>query len=1025
MNGFKAQGATKPTAMGSLLQAATYGATVPVIYGQTQSPLLAIWAANLRQGTSNKKLKNFIAKLKGNEGYEENVDFLLGHNPIMGVLQFMVNGGLYPLNFTSHTFTGIFTNVGTVLTIPDSNFYMVIAVTTPVAYSFAVDDYGGQGPQTLSGTYDVPLWNDFEVGPDPTGNSGYRNIPYVYTWNPADGPNVTINGAAFSSVTVYYAQLTSATSNQPPATKLRLAFESQLGSGTEYADAPAPFDAQQIIYPQFAGCGSSDIDLGVAGAIPQLQPEVRGKWGIYPSGDGDFVDMIEDIFKSGLAQAAIGATSAFTQMERGLSSYDMPGCVQKKQLQGLFYGGGGAYNLPNMAGNFLVVIWTVGNPDTSTLGISSTNGETWTPVFGTGLGYQVWYAAAIGGGINTVTGTGGAGASVFTLLEIQGVDTFDSVSIGSVPSGNATITTTNQQNFAEYMLAISVTGFASGNLLNAAPDLALWDTIIGPPPELSGTLLGLQIAQERVVYAPATYSIENNFVNPNIPGSMAILAFKATQPANYPKPLGDFIDLPSLEIVRQQCRANGLWGSLSMSSQSAASDWLKSLYSAANAAPVFLGNKLYSIPYSEVSAAGNGALYTAPTASGPLANLNANNGDFTTTPELQTGSRINLPNVLQLQIISREANYTQVVVAQPESASIALYGVRKADPVVNNAIQDTSVALLILGIMVRRNQYGGDTYTFSLNAKWSLLAPMDLVTLTDSLTGILNVPGRLTSISEQDDASFQCEAEPFVYGMCSPTPFVPSPTSPTVNPAPVTNSAGNVNTPIIFEPTPQLYGNANQGQLWIVLSSGNSEYGGSQVYVSTDGGSSYNPLGNPVSGSAVTGVSTADWPAATDPDTTHNLALDLTESDGTLLSYAVSDENNFVYPCYIAGGGQPIPYELMTYAVATLTAANKYTLMATGGGTNQLRRGVFGAPQPAVGFDHPSGSRFAFLNPSGIGILKVAMQPTWIGVALYFKVLSFNTFGGAVQSLADVSAYTYTPLGTSGQGVNLSLVNGA
>jgi hypothetical protein len=47
---FKTQAQQRPTAMGTLLQASAYGATIPVIYGQTQSNLLAIWAANLRQG---------------------------------------------------------------------------------------------------------------------------------------------------------------------------------------------------------------------------------------------------------------------------------------------------------------------------------------------------------------------------------------------------------------------------------------------------------------------------------------------------------------------------------------------------------------------------------------------------------------------------------------------------------------------------------------------------------------------------------------------------------------------------------------------------------------------------------------------------------------------------------------------------------------------------------------------------------------------------------------------------------------
>ena len=56
-----------------------------------------------------------------------------------------------------------------------------------------------------------------------------------------------------------------------------------------------------------------------------------------------------------------------------------------------------------------------------------------------------------------------------------------------------------------------------------------------------------------------------------------------------------------------------------MNSQSSASDWIKTLAAAADAAPVYLGSKFFLIPYSEVSAAGNGAFYQAPTADGPVA----------------------------------------------------------------------------------------------------------------------------------------------------------------------------------------------------------------------------------------------------------------------------------------------------------------------------------------------------------------------------------------------------------------------
>jgi hypothetical protein len=145
-----------------------------------------------------------------------------------------------------------------------------------------------------------------------------------------------------------------------------------------------------------------------------------------------------------------------------------------------------------------------------------------------------------------------------------------------------------------------------------------------------------------------------------------------------------------------------------------------------------------------------------------------------------------------------------------------------------------------------------------------------------------------------------------------------------------------------------------------------------------------------------------------------------------LQSFAVADEDNFLYPCYIAGGGAgAIPYELMTYAVATLTAANKYTLKATGGGTNHLDRAVYNPPASGgAGVDHPIGSRWAFLPPSGQGILKLPLQPAWIGTTIHLKFVPFNTFGVASGDLSTATAYAYTVLGTSGAGPQLFRVNG-
>lgn len=1249
----KNQASQRPTAFGSMLQASTYGMAIPEIYGLIQSPLLAIWANNLRQGGSTKKFKQMK---KGITAYCENIDFLLGKNPILGVMQMWNNGGKLPLTFTK--FQQTVTAPGPAsITVSDSHFYAVVGVTLTQDYSQAVNDYGGSGAATLSGAYEVPLWNRAFAGSDPTDSHDYRNFPFLYRWIPSDGATVYFDQWPYGpmgsgTLTIYYAQLMAATSYHPPAAKLRLAFESILGSGDEYAG----YSAQQIQYPWYAGMGSPDIDLGSAGAIPAIKAEVQGKWGIYPSGDCDYVDIIEDICKSGIAQASLGGNLNFGTVQHGCGAYDFPGPIQKKMATG---NSGGlpaiAYDLPNTAGNILVAIAS----GSTAPSISSSNGETWTPVIpGSGGTQQMWYATAAGGN-NTVTIAGAGASATALIMEIGGAGSADQTTatfLGVVSNASGSLLKNVSSSLGPYQCAslwnnfsliaplpadavikgiypvmkaavtvsTCVAGLTYGNNLNldiyatgtmggngfAYPagrgtsfaSTELWSDSIGtdlsalnglemgaelkaslnsnfgndtigvsacgfavlyssatapggtppianpftPPagqyfgwalpggaqgsgtqtmhPFASGTN-GTQSATEaaaawtpsssstqvvsvsstgaftaaaasantgdgsvasttspgspsfllaapfygsgapagaavakwnalteanifgnspttfqahgRVVKNPGSYA----YVAPGSATMLAMLAIKPSQPPTYPNPLGGFIDPVTREQTRAQCRAAGLWGSLSMSSQQAASNWIGQLAQAANCAPAFSGFRLKLIPRSEASAAGNGAVYIAPTASGPVADLDADNGDFFAGPgepaiKCTRKARIDTDTVLQMQHLSRSSDYQQVVTAVPDPAGIARYGTRKKDPETNNAVVDVSVARSILGIEVRRRNYVEQVgYSFTLNARWGYLEAMDLITITDRAQGIVKVPVRLTSVEENDSYALSCEAEPFVYGVHAPQAIVATAPSPYSGSDAVSETAGNVNAPIIFEAVPRLYGNAAQAQLWLVISSSAANYGGCQVYASTDSGSSYNPIGDPLTGGAVTGSLTADWPAHADPDTVNDLPVDLTESKGALDSYAVSDEDNFVYPCYVEGQqlavkmngvviAQPdyeglmngtliwaaVGYELMTYASAVLTATNKYTLKATGSG-NKLRRAAFDAPAVGQGCDHPSGKRWAFLSPSGIGILKVGMDSVWVGKELFFKICSFNSFGAAAQSLADVPAYTYVPSG--------------
>lgn len=1461
MIGGKTAAQTRPSALGSLTQSSTYGATIPSIYGLMKSSFLAIWAQNLREGGSGKKWKN---KKKGITTYVENIDFLLGQNPILGMMQGWVNATKLPLNFVSYN-ASVASGYGAAsYTISDPYFYAVVAVTGSSAFSETFNDYGSPGPNSVSGTFEIPFWNMAFNGPDPTNGSASRAWPFVYYWDPTDGATVYTPGLAagaiapgilINQVNIYYAQLSSALRHVSPAAYLRLTFEPTLADGPEYtgdiAGTSTPLSSQQILMPQYAGCGSADFDLGSSGAIPDTRPEVQGSYGVYSTGDADFADMIEDIVKSGIAQTGIGDTgNSQGPIQHGASAFDFPGCIQKNMAAGVKQIASLPFYRANVAGNILLGMWQ-GLPGPSvnsvsgssinqiycpneeyvnTINIEAVSGPSGIKVGDCGVvvvyaqssnvvyNAQVqsitdpygntWYCPQTGGpastntsvltgfpcgGVNAiasictarmataippntsfsilvtfetgypgdacvldayfmnVTGIalGGSGSNEPAYLNgataVLGGDSKQFQSNASEPTSNlfyVSIACLEQLGSLETYIVepppgyMNIPGFgptinvATFNNVNSASATDLWTQFantgwgvvqIGftvPPPtttdiplfsdtagnnwqvidsgydasggsqwnfsyayaqaadpgnvvsltpapstgvpqylciaELAGVdtfdtssaanglvgylvptvavgkpeiLVAMQLApnvlagtyqsdprwkslfnfnsnqvsnmpgfaQIRTVWAPTVPGVQKNLLawsqnyeqsvwllndvatptpdsvtdpaggntaealvataggnpflqqsinlsalsvgetltfsvwlktpvvgglsvavgfdasgtakgvvrpsvtsgwqrfsttytivsgdlasffaplvgdgaiiggswlssgqeldvwgaqvefgsvatsyspnpnslvisNNNINGftRMIVAGFKLMGTATTPNAFGNFIDDSSMQICRTQARAYGLYGSLTMLTQKDCRDWMKDLYSSMNSAPFFSGDVLKQAPYGEQSMCGNGAVYVAPTSTGPIQTLSDLNGDFIGDSKkpvvtISRKAQFDAPNILQYEILNRSTDYNPVVVSQPEPGSIALYGVRKQDPEQHYEIADTSIARILLGIAVRRQNYIRNTAKFVTDVRKVLLEPMDLINLIESKNA-LNAPFRLTSVSIGANWQIECEAEPYVFGVHAPLPVVAASLSP--NTPTAMNDPGNVNTPIIFEPVPRLYGSTAQAQLWAVISGSSPDYAGCIAYVSIDGGSSYQAVTNlatggtsaAVNGNGITGYTTADWPSADDPDTTNNLAVNLTESLGSLVAYTAADRDNFAYPCYIAGGNASIPYALLTYNSATLTSANNYTLNATGAG-NAIRRCVFGAPVAAPGpdVDHPTNSRFASLGNAGQaaapGLMKLAMDPKWIGVTLYFKFLPVNTFGNTTQQLSAITAYAYTPTGTPG-----------
>jgi len=199
---------------------------------------------------------------------------------------------------------------------------------------------------------------------------------------------------------------------------------------------------------------------------------------------------------------------------------------------------------------------------------------------------------------------------------------------------------------------------------------------------------------------------------------------------------------------------------------------------------------------------------------------------------------------------------------------------------------------------------------------------------------------------------------------------------------------GATNPPILFEPPPALSG--GDLEVWIIASGG-PNWGGCQVWVSTDG-NTYAYAGTIYRGGRQ-GVLTATLPSHADPDTANTLAVDLTQSQGQLLSGTMADADSFVTLVYTDG-------ELLSFQTATLTGSYKYNL-------SYLRRGVYGTPIGA----HSAGATFARFGPNDPSLFKYVYPQSFVGQTIQVKLPSFNIFGQAMQSLAGLTPTSYTLTG--------------
>ena len=371
-------------------------------------------------------------------------------------------------------------------------------------------------------------------------------------------------------------------------------------------------------------------------------------------------------------------------------------------------------------------------------------------------------------------------------------------------------------------------------------------------------------------------------------------------------------------------------------------------------------------------------------------------------------------NRLGIEFLNRANNYDPETVYRELQDDIQNSGVRTDDVLQAHEICDPLVATLVAQMRLQRQFTVVNEYRFKLDSRYFLLDPLDIVSLTDTKTGLNALPVRIVSIAEATkDWKLSIVAEDL--GV----------TTPALYPAqPRRGQAGgiggsvpvDINPPIIFEPTVTLANLSHGlGELWFAVSgqNGNESWGGYYVYMSEDGITydliaGQGPQGNAQQGPATMGTLISSLArSTTNPDVaTNTIAVDLSESAGTLVGTTDALAKTYHNLCYVDG-------EFISFANAgagSFTGAFNLTY---------LYRHLFGT----INRLHAVAGNFAYLGyPTLIdpGIFRWKYPSALVGKTLFFQFCSFNQSTQEVQPLGTGAVYTYT---ISGVGVKVGKAN--
>jgi hypothetical protein len=443
--------------------------------------------------------------------------------------------------------------------------------------------------------------------------------------------------------------------------------------------------------------------------------------------------------------------------------------------------------------------------------------------------------------------------------------------------------------------------------------------------------------------------------------------------------------LADLSLYSDYCLSSGLLLSVNISEQRPAIEYLKAILAATNSEAVPSQGVLKIVPYGDEPLAGNGRTFTPDVT--PLYYFDDNHF-ISTGEDPVVGTRLTSAdafNHVQVEYLNRAKDYNVDICEAKDQADIEDKGLRTMDVVQMHFITEPAVAQIATQIALQRALYIRNTYKFRLSWNYALLEPMDIVGLTDPGLGLDRTPVRIKLIEETDDDCLEFTVEEIPPGVSTAQSVTPPPSEGYMSGN--QKDPGASTAPIIFEPPEELCAAPARPEIWLAASGG-AEWGGCEVWLSANG-ETFASIGL-ITGKPILGSLHAALVSHTDPDTTNTLSVDLVAGSPTVLGGTQTDVDTFQTLCYVGG-------ELVAFRDAALTATDQY-------GLTYLRRGAYATTITS----HAIGAPFLRLDNR---ILRFAYPSALIGLTVHIKTTSFNLYGKAKQSLAEVPAYDYTLTG--------------